>query len=99
MANGLAQFKKCKDTMSKTRDLLDKWFGLFLLPSTSTSTSTSRMMRVDVIVVPWDQWAFALVGWTGSRWVSNKLTKAINKFKKAYSNPRISCTRISTEIS
>lgn len=38
----------------------DHIFGVF-------KTRGGSVRRLDMVLVPWDEWAFALVGWVGSR--------------------------------
>ncbi|KAK3242010.1 hypothetical protein CYMTET_48274 [Cymbomonas tetramitiformis] len=45
------------------RDSFDHFFGIFH----TSEGGKSGMCRADVVMVPPDEWAFALVGWTGSR--------------------------------
>jgi hypothetical protein len=51
-------------------DRFDHIYGVFI-------TSGGRRRRLDVILVPHQQWWYALVGWTGSkqylRWVGGEL--------------------------
>lgn len=49
----------------------DRLLGTFV-------TEAGKLRRIDLIFVPWDQWAFALLGWTGSQQYLRFLRKHVD---------------------
>lgn len=56
---------------SIAEDRFDRLLGTFV-------TEAGKLRRIDLIFVPWDQWAFALLGWTGSQQYLRFLRKHVD---------------------
>jgi hypothetical protein len=50
-------------------DLLDRFFGLWHWPRSGSGFKprAAYVRRVDLVIVPVEQWGFGVMGWTGSR--------------------------------
>ncbi|RDD43530.1 DNA-directed DNA/RNA polymerase mu [Trichoplax sp. H2] len=67
-----------KEKPGKAMDHLERCFGIFSFPRTllqllQNDDNPSAARRVDLIVTPASQWAYALVGWTGNKQYNRSL--------------------------
>jgi hypothetical protein len=65
----LIQSSADADRGFENMDCLDRFFGLWHWPREGTGyrERSAYVRRVDLVVVPAEQWGFAVMGWTGSR--------------------------------